>query len=141
MRRIRRRPPGYYEAIRDAAARLPNVEFKGFLPLEEVERWYDQGRVLVNTSFYEGMPNTFLQAWARGIPTVATVDVGAKLDGNLIYEVFSDVEKAAFEIERLFSDQNHWTRASERVQRYFNAQHSSAEVLKRYSELFDGMLA
>jgi len=29
---------GYFEAIRDAAARLPNVEFKGFQPLEEIER-------------------------------------------------------------------------------------------------------
>jgi len=131
--------PGYYEAIRDAAARLPNVEFKGFLPLEEVERWYDQGRLLVNTSFYEGMPNTFLQAWARAIPTVATVDVGAKIDGAPLYEVFADVEKGALEIERLFNDQLYWERASARAQRYFDAQHSSAEVLRRYAALFEEM--
>jgi glycosyltransferase involved in cell wall biosynthesis len=132
--------PGYYESIRDAAARLPNVEFKGFLPLEEVERWYDRGRVLVNTSYYEGMPNTFLQAWARGIPTVATVDVGAKLDGSSLYKTFNHVEEGQGEIERLFNDQAHWNRASERVQRYFDHQHSSAEVLQRYERLFDGLM-
>jgi glycosyltransferase involved in cell wall biosynthesis len=131
---------GYYEAIRDAAASLPNVEFKGFLPLEEVERWYDRGRVLVNTSIYEGMPNTFLQAWARAIPTVATVDVGAKLDGSSLYKKFDTIEEAAGEVERLFSDQGHWTRASERALRYFESEHSSAEVLRRYSELFDDVL-
>jgi len=131
--------PGYYEAIRDAAACLPNVEFKGFQPLEEVERWYDRGRVLVNTSVYEGMPNTFLQAWARGIPTVATVDVGARVDGISIYETFSEVEKAATEIDRLFSDQTYWGRASARVLRYFDSEHSSAEVLRRYAGLFEDM--
>ena len=131
---------GYYEQVRDAARRLPNVEFKGFLPLEEVERCYGRGRVLVNTSFYEGMPNTFLQAWARGIPTVATVDVGARVDGRSIYATFSDVEKAAIEIERLFSDQGHWAQASERVRRYFDSEHSTAEVLKRYSRVFDDLM-
>jgi glycosyltransferase involved in cell wall biosynthesis len=132
--------PGYYEAIRDAAASLPNVEFKGFMPLEEVERWYDRGRVLVNTSVYEGMPNTFLQAWARGIPTVATVDVGAKLDGNPIYKSFKTIDEAATEVERLFSDQCYWSRASEAVLRYFESEHSSAEVLRRYSSLFDEVM-
>ena len=130
---------GYFEAIRDAAARLPNVEFKGFQPLEEVERWYDQGRVLVNTSLYEGMPNTFLQAWARGIPTVATVDVGAKVDGLSLYRKFDIPEEAEGEIERLFNDQLHWERASARVRRYFDSQHSSAEVLRRYAALFEEM--
>jgi glycosyltransferase involved in cell wall biosynthesis len=56
----------YFEAIRARAAKLPNVEFTGFLPLAQVERWFDRARVVVNTSVYEGMPNVFLQAWARG---------------------------------------------------------------------------
>src|SRR5438067_841002 len=49
--------PGYYEEVRGRAARLPNVEFTGFLPLAEVEPWFDRARLLVSTSVYEGMPN------------------------------------------------------------------------------------
>jgi glycosyltransferase involved in cell wall biosynthesis len=127
---------GYFEAIRDRAAKLPNVEFQGFLPLAEVEKWFDRGRVLVNTSVYEGMPNTFMQAWARGIPTAATVDVGARLDGSPVYETFSRSDDAAAEIERLFGDELHWTRASARCREYFDATHSSAEVLGRYAKIF-----
>ncbi|HET7669078.1 MAG TPA: glycosyltransferase family 4 protein, partial [Burkholderiales bacterium] len=82
--------PGYYESIRSRAARLPNVEFTGFLPLAQVEPWFDRARVLVSTSVYEGMPNVFLQAWARGVPTVATVDVGAPVN-----TVFADVDGGA----------------------------------------------
>ena len=123
---------GYFEAIRDEAARLPNVEFKGFQPLAEVESWFDRASVLVNTSVYEGMPNIFLQAWARGIPTVATVDVGA--EG--VYQKISTEEEASQEIEKLFSDELHWARASARCREYFERSHSSAEVLARYGKVF-----
>lgn len=133
--------PGYFEVIRDQAAKLPNVEMTGFVPLEQVEPWFDRGRVLVNTSVYEGMPNTFLQAWARGVPTVATVDVGARVNGKPVYETFLKMEDAAAEIERLFSDDLHWARASARCLEYFNREHSSDEVLRRYTRLFDELTA
>ena len=128
---------GYFEGIRDQAAKLPNVEFKGFLPLAEVEGWFDRASVLVNTSVYEGMPNIFLQAWARGIPTVATVDVGA--EG--VYKKISTEEEAAREIDKLFSDELHWARASARCREYFERSHSSAEVLARYEKLFEELLS
>jgi|SRR5882672_8413631 len=132
---------GYYDAVREAAAKLPNVEFKGYLPLAEVEKCFDRGRVLVNTSIYEGMPNTFLQAWARGIPTVATVDVGARIQNRSIYDCFSKIEDGAAEIERLFTDELHWSRASARCLEYFNHEHASGEVLRRYARVFEEILA
>jgi glycosyltransferase involved in cell wall biosynthesis len=128
---------GYFEAIREQAAQLPNVEFKGFLPLAEVESWFDRARILVNTSSYEGMPNTFLQAWARGIPTVATVDVGARLAGKEIYRQIAGAEEGAAEIERLFTDELYWARTSARCREYFDSTHSTAEALARYERLFD----
>ena len=127
---------GYYEAIRDQAAKLPNVDFKGFMPLAEVEKWFDRARVLVNTSVYEGMPNIFLQAWARGIPTVATVDVGA----GRAYSKVGDEREAAEEIQRLFSDELHWARASARCREYFERSHSSSEVLSRYARVFEELM-
>ena len=130
---------GYYEAVRDAAARLPNVEFKGFLPLAQVEPWFDRARVFLNTSVYEGVPNTFMQAWARGVPTVASVDVAARVEGKPLYDVFSGVEEGAAQIERLFDDQLAWARASARCFEYFNREHSGAEALRRYTELFDSL--
>jgi glycosyltransferase involved in cell wall biosynthesis len=127
---------GYFEGIRDAAAKLPNVEFKGFMPLAEVESWFDRASVLVNTSVYEGMPNIFLQAWARGIPTVATVDVGAES----IYKKIKNEEEAAEEIEQLVTDELHWARASARCREYFERSHSSTEVLARYGRVFDELV-
>ena len=125
-----------FERIRNEAAAIPNLEFTGFLPLARVEPYFDRARVLVNTSVHEGMPNTFLQAWARGVPTVAFVDTGARLRGEPLYRVVERVEEAADEVERLFTDEAHWARASARCREYFGSTHSTSKVLER----FEGVL-
>ena len=127
--------PGYYEAIRDRAARLPNLEFTGFLPLAEVEPWFDRARLLVLTSVYEGMPNVFLQAWARGVPTVATVDVGAPVN-----TVFAEAPQGAAKLEALLSNTALWNQASSDSLAYFERNHSSSEVLARYSRLLEELV-
>lgn len=127
----RRGAEGFYERIRAQAAAVPNVEFTGFLPLAQVEPWFDRAGVLVNTSLYEGMPNTFLQAWARGVPTVATVDVGAP-----VHRVAAGVDALAREVERAFKEG-----PSARCREYFQRMHSCEEVLARYARLFEELVA
>jgi glycosyltransferase involved in cell wall biosynthesis len=128
--------PGYFEKIRDEAQQVPNVEFKGFLPLAEVEPWFDRARVLVCTSVYEGMPNVFLQAWARGVPTLATVDVGVAAN-----QVFASLEDAAALVERHFRDDAHWRAASARCRSHFERTHSAANVVEKYGQLLEEILA
>jgi len=128
--------PGYYDAIRDQAARLPNVEFTGFLPLAEVEPWFDRARVLVSTSVFEGMPNVFLQAWARGVPIISTVDVGVPVN-----RLFKEVDEAVQQIELLFEDQGQWSKASSQAREYFRATHSPEQVLGQYGRLIEKVAA
>jgi glycosyltransferase involved in cell wall biosynthesis len=130
----------YFESIRRAAADLPNVEFTGFLPLSRVEPYFDQARVFVNTSTYEGMPNTFLQAWARGIPTVAFVDTGSRLRGEAVYRDIQSIEEAAIEIGRLFSEDIYHRLFSSRCREYFNETHGAAGVLAHYERILDALV-
>jgi glycosyltransferase involved in cell wall biosynthesis len=125
-----------FERMRREAAGFANVEFAGFLPLAQVERRFDTARVFVNTSEHEGMPNTFLQAWSRGIPTVATVDVGTP-----VHKQFGSAEEGVREIEALFADQKTWDSLSRRCREYFERTHSGAETLERYGRLFDELAA
>jgi glycosyltransferase involved in cell wall biosynthesis len=125
-----------YERVRRQAAQLANVEFTGFLPLAQVERRLETARVLVNTSRYEGMPNTFLQAWAHGVPTVASVDVG-----TAAHRHFADLDAGVREIEALFEDQALWERASRRCREHFERSHSSGQAFERYARLFDQLAA
>jgi glycosyltransferase involved in cell wall biosynthesis len=133
--------PELYESIRRQAAALPNLEFKGFLPLAAVEPWFDRARVHVLTSRFEGMPNVCLQAWARGVPTVASIDVGARLEGGPLYPAFDDLEAFASHVDSLFENSSAWQKASARCREYFERNHSAAEVLARYSSLLHGLVA
>lgn len=130
----------YFESIRRQAAALPNVEFVGFLPLAQVEPYFDRAAVLVNTSEHEGMPNTFLQAWARGIPTVAFIDTGARHQNLPVYHIAENLGDAAAEIERLFADDLYRQRAARRCRAYFAETHAPADVLKHYQHLLDDLL-
>jgi glycosyltransferase involved in cell wall biosynthesis len=112
------------------------VEFTGFLPLSRVETYFDRARVVINTSAHEGMPNTFLQAWARGVPTLAFVDPGTQLDGEPVHQSAANIEEMADEIERLFSDESRHARIAARCRRYFEATHSVPRVLRHYEEVF-----
>jgi glycosyltransferase involved in cell wall biosynthesis len=129
----------YYRGIEREARALPNVEFAGFVPFSRVEPYFDRSAVLVNTSSYEGFPNTFLQAWARGMPTVAFVDTGSRLEGEPVYPVAADARAAAAEIERLMADDGDWRRASRRCREYFSAHHSVQAVVEQYTRLFSAL--
>jgi len=118
--------------VHEAAARLPNLEYKGFLPFQEADQYFSGARVVLNTSLYEGFPNTFLQAWARGVPTVSFVDVGSRRDGEPVYDIATDVEDAAARVDRLMSDDLAWQQASTRVAAHHRDTHSVEAVVGLY---------
>jgi glycosyltransferase involved in cell wall biosynthesis len=123
-----------YERVRSRAASLPNVKFTGFLPLDEADRQFDAARVHVNTAEYEGMPNTFLQAWARGVPTLGTSDVGVP-----VHRQFGRIDEAAAEIEALFGDELRWQKLSRACREHYERTHSGAQTVARYERLFEGL--
>jgi len=128
-----RKSQDYYASLRDAAKALPNVEMKGFVPFVEAERLFDGARVVLNTSLYEGFPNTFLQAWSRAIPTVAFIDTGSRMkNGEAVYDPVRDAYEAAWKVERLMSDDILWREASLRAAAHFRDNHAIDAVIGRY---------
>jgi glycosyltransferase involved in cell wall biosynthesis len=123
----------YFEGVKREARALRNVEFAGFVPYAGVEAYFNRARVFVNTSRYEGFPNTFLQAWARGVPTVSFVDTGSRHSLEPVYAVVRDVGEAAREISRLMLDDDHWRAASTRCRTHYWAQHSMSSVTEHYA--------
>ena len=64
----------FYDYIKEKSKKIKNLTFMGFQPFEFTEKIFESCKLFVNTSNYEGFPNTFLQAWSRGIPVLSTVD-------------------------------------------------------------------
>lgn len=52
--------------LEQRARALPNLEFAGFVPYADMAPYYARAHILVNTSTYEGFPNTFVLAWLHG---------------------------------------------------------------------------
>ena len=122
----------YAQSVRAAAAALPNVRVRGFVPFAEADRLFDGARVVVNTSSYEGFPNTFLQAWARGVPTVGFIDTGSRHEGGPVYEVAADMDHACRAVGRLMQQDAAWGEASRRASEHFRVRHSVSSVVSIY---------
>lgn len=53
------------------AQALKNFRFMGEQSQDTINALIDSSHMLVNTSLYEGFPNTFIQAWQRSVPVVS----------------------------------------------------------------------
>ncbi len=60
-----------YPQLVDAAKVIKNLEFIERVPFQEIEKWYMRAYLLVNTSDFEGFPNTFVQACKCGTPILS----------------------------------------------------------------------
>jgi len=64
----------YVQRLESRAKMLPNVSLHRGATDDQLHEAYLRAHVLVCTSGIEGFPTTFLEAWARALPVVSTVD-------------------------------------------------------------------
>ena len=126
-----------YEDVKQAAGKLANLDFKGFQPIEKTEKYFDQCAVFVNTSKCEGFPNTFIQAWRRGIPCLSFFDPDGVIEKFGLGEVADEKEDFFVKLNNaeVMSKEN-----SKRIIEYYQQNHSEV-VLSSYLSLFKTMLS
>lgn len=132
-------PIAYYEQIKAEAATVPNLEFLGYLPFDVAEEHFDHASVFVNTSEFEGFPNTFLQAWSRGIPTVSTFDPNVSEQG--VFWKVGDVTEAITAIRELVCNQEASAKYASHSLAYFSAHHCVEANVVRYGKFFSGLMS
>ena len=97
--------------------------------------------MIINTSPAEGFPNTFLQAWSRGIPSVSFFDAGVRSAGSEVGWAVPDLETMVDAVLRLKTDERLWRARGESAAQHVRRHHSLALVVDSYEGLFDSMLA
>jgi glycosyltransferase involved in cell wall biosynthesis len=97
---------GLWESVAARARKLANLQFIEKVPYHEIQRHYDAARVFVNTSEWEGWPNSFIQA-GQGRTALLSLDVNP--DG--IFERFGlgcfangDMEELKAEARAIMAD-------------------------------------
>ena len=126
----------FFLQMKEAAAKIPNVEFVGFVPFADIDTHFNAARVFVNTSDYEGFPNTFLQCWSRGIPTVSFTDTGSSLDGKPVVTTAGDLDEMTGLVARLMTDNSHWRETGRIVQQCYDKVHTPEAALAVYKRVF-----
>ena len=129
-----------YDSIRKRAAGIRNLEFTGFLPYAVAERYFDGASLFVNTSETEGFPNTFLQAWARRVPTVSFVDCGARANGRPVGVSVASFAELVRTVSGLLANDSRRAALGEASEAYVRLNHFPEPILDRYEELFSDLL-
>jgi len=129
----------YNERITAECKSIKNLEVLGFVPYAKVHEQFAGASLLVNTSPVEGFPNTFLQAWARGIPTLSFVgpEVEAGVSGTL---AVSDLPAMINRARALLNDPVQWAAQSAHCLDHFSRFHRPEAVAARYAGVLSGFL-
>jgi glycosyltransferase involved in cell wall biosynthesis len=135
-------PPGMVERIEAAAERLPNLELVRPRPRSELLEEMRDAVAVVKTSRVEGMPNGFLEAWARGVPVLSlNVDPDAKIANNDIgVAADGSMERLIEAAASLWRDPELRAVIGERARRFVQDVHSPEVVADRWVALLEELI-
>jgi len=112
-------------------AEAANLEYLGEKPIEDVNKVLCGAHVFVNTSKYEGFPNTFIQAWLRKVPVVSlNVDPDDVLKKEKIGFHSKNFNQMVKDTTKLIKDERLRNNMGERAQKYTSKNHSLANIQK-----------
>jgi glycosyltransferase involved in cell wall biosynthesis len=126
----------YYEDVRAAAARLPNVNMQGAVRYADSGMLFDRAKIFLNTSSIEGFPNTFLQAWIRGVPVVSFFDPDSLVQRLQLGHIANSVDEMREAIRSLLEDDADRQLIGRRAREFATREYTTG-VAARYLELLD----
>ena len=107
-----------YARAEQGAQALPNLVFHGQVKFGTTRSLFSRARIFVNTSSFEGFPNTYLQAWANGVPVVATFDPDGLIAARGLGVAVQSAEQAAEAASALLASPEAWAACSARCRAY-----------------------
>ncbi|MCH8535328.1 MAG: glycosyltransferase family 4 protein [Flavobacteriaceae bacterium] len=104
---------------------LPNVEMLGFIDKNKVNKLLAESVILLNTSYYEGFSNTFLEAFSVGTPvfTLSHNDPGSIIRNYKIGLIYDNVESFKDQYKKLVSSDSLYLEYSNNCLEYLKKNH------------------
>lgn len=130
-----------YSQIAEACQRLPNVTFHGQVAYQDVGALFDRAKIFINTSDVEGFPNTYLQAWIRGLPVVATFDPDGIISREGLGVRVFDTAELAEAASGVLGDRGVFEGMRRRCLQYMAAHYNEDELLGPYLRATEAAVA
>lgn len=128
----------YYQEIAKAAQHVSNLDFIGPVSYNKVNDYFLRAKIFVNTSETEGYPNSFLQAWIRGVPVVSFFDPDDLIVSNNLGYSPSNLENMAGDVDDLLRDNSKRITIGERAKNFTMKHYSPVNVASHYLRLING---
>ncbi|MGH8263597.1 MAG: glycosyltransferase family 4 protein [Steroidobacterales bacterium] len=129
-----------FQRVEREARALSNVVFHGRMSYWETSELYGRAQLLVNTSDVEGFPNSYLQAWIRGVPVVTLIDPDAAIETRGLGIAVRNFEAMREAIEMFLTDSALWSAASIRCRAFMDRCHREDDVVELYVDTFERAL-
>ena len=126
---------GYFSRVSAAARQLPNIAVLGAVPYQQVGGLFDRAKVLVNTSTMEGFPNTFLQAWMRGIPVATTFDPDGIISREHLGRAAAQPAELVPTLAEMVANEAGRRAAAARIRAFALREYSAPAIARRYLDL------
>jgi len=128
--------------VRREAAGVPNLRIAGWVGRAELRELYSRALALVNTSRDEGLPNTFLEAWAQEVPVLSLgCDPDRLLSERGLGIVCADLAGLAVQLAHLAQEPCRAAEIGRKGGVHVLTYHSPEAVLDRYVEFFERIAA
>ena len=130
----------YYDRIKQACTEIPNLEFLGVVPFNEIGKFYCNASILVNTSMFEGYPHAFIQAWACLTSVISLQcnpdNILLKHDIGLYSKTF---DQLVADVKELINNKQRRDELARNGRRYVEEFHDINKVIYNYIDMFENM--
>jgi len=130
-------PVSRYKKILEEISKVPNLTYFGPVTQEEVNHRLSEGHIFVNTSQYEGFPNTYIQAWLREVPVVSlSFDPDDVLVRNKIGFHSKTFEKLVSDVSALIENKSLRQKMGKKARKYAEKNHDANKMVEKLISLF-----
>jgi glycosyltransferase involved in cell wall biosynthesis len=130
-----------WRMARDAAGSTPNLEVGDAVEHSRLAEFFGSAALFVHTSDAEGFPNTLLESWAHGIPSVSAVDPDGTVASRGLGEVATTWDGMLGAVTRWLADPEARRAAGRRARAWVELNHAPGAVLDRFAALLDPLVA
>lgn len=115
-----------YEKLKDKADTIKNLKFIDFVHFLDIDKYFEKSKLFINTSKYEGFPQTFLQATLNAVPIISL----SSNPNNFLteykcgFDAKGDIKNMIQNINQLLENKKLWQEYSDNAYNYAKKNHN-----------------
>jgi len=125
-------------AIKKITEKLPNLDYKGFVPFSSIAKYFAEAALFIGTSDMEGFPNTYIQAWQTKTPVISLhIDPDAVIQKFKLGRLSGSYDQLCHDLQVLMKDAQLRFDLGENCKKYVDAHHHELKVTQRFVDFIE----